>query len=606
MAPNAHPKTLFHLVPTNQVARDALVHPDNKRFVSSSRDGPLGLEVGYHVSSIPRGHVITKLGRNADLILRQSSPRNPMSAVHVAFEINPATELVVLSVRSKRLSSVRFAALPSGDKTRTVQEGEEGPAQEAPGGNAAGEQITGDGVILYGQYYRISIASYKFNLLWRTSDTEPPKALAIQGYQTSLQLLQDVRSRDRPTENDNSEALSWHMTRLDTVKGSLFKDIPLLRDWIGEGSYGTVYKAVDRTSGHVFAIKVVDLKKYDDVDAARALIHREIKVMKRLNHAHIIEYLGHEHFQTLYPEIFMPFREGSLTSLVKTTSISDYEQLCLNVLRQMLSVLDYLASENLIHRDLKPDNILYYTLPDNGGLHFQLADFGLAHHCSLAKTFCGTGCYQAPELWPEKSKVSAPQSPKMDVWSLFATIVAVDSQFKEFPPRTSDYGIVLSALEAKAPQSFLEPMARLHPDRRASAAQMLVHTFKGAGLTTTRSKIPPIEFKAEKTPHTNPLPAAGPSSPPQTRNNSGKTRQRPKAATRPLVVYPPRGSRYLPLAPPGRPYRMPPVLANREGNPAQPAASQLQPIRAHRDGVFKRHANLPAARANALAKPPPE
>lgn len=196
----------------------------------------------------------------------------------------------------------------------------------------------------------------------------------------------------------------------------------------------------------------------------------------------------------------MPLREGSLTSLVKTTPIPDYNELCLTVLRQMLSALDYLASENLLHRDLKPDNILYYTLPDEGSRHFQLADFGLAHHRSLAKTFCGTGYYQAPELWPQKSKVYAPQSPKMDIWSLFATIVAVDSRFKEFPPHTSDYGIVLSALEAKASQSSLEPMARLHPDRRASAAQMLVHFFDGGGLTTPRSKIPPSSLRPRRLP----------------------------------------------------------------------------------------------------------
>ncbi|KAI1289078.1 kinase-like protein [Xylaria venustula] len=425
-----HVKTLFHLVPLNRVAHEALLHPDNQRFKSSSRKGWLGLEVGYHVPSIPRGHVITRLGRNADLILRQSSPEQPMSAVHVAFEINPATELVILSVRSKRASSVKFAVRKSDDKTsgETVEEvlGEKIPAQKVTGGDTTGKEITGDGVILYGQDYTISIASYRFDLLWLISDTEPSKNLVIQGYQRSLQLLQDVRSRDRPTEGDNSEVLSWHMTRLNTRKGSLFKDIAHLREPGGEGSYGTVYKAVDQITGHLFAIKVVKLEEYGDVDAARALIHREIKVMGMLSHAHIIEYLGHQHFHTLCPEIFMPLREGSLTSLIKTTPIPDYNDFCLCVLRQMLSALDYLASESLVHRDL--------------------ADFGLAHHRSLAKTFCGTGYYQAPELWPEKSKVYAPQSPKMDVWSLFATMVAIDSQFKEFPPHTSDYGIVLSAL----------------------------------------------------------------------------------------------------------------------------------------------------------------
>ena len=303
----------------------------------------------------------------------------------------------------------------------------------------------------------------------------------------------------------------------------------------------------------------------------------------------------------------MPLREGSLTKLIKTKPIPDLAQFCKLVLLQMLSALDYLASKSLVHRDLKPDNILYYTLPGNGGLHFQLADFGLAHHRSLAKTICGTGYYQAPELWPEKSKVYATQSPKMDVWSLFATIVAVDSRFKEFPPHTSDYGIVLSALEARAPQSFLEPMARLHPDCRASAAQMLVHFFDGGGLTTPRSKIPPIEPKAEKATQASPSPAAGPSRTPQTRNEGGKTCQRPKAAARPLVVYPPRFPRRLLLAPPSRPLaRMPPIIANRGGSPAQPAAPQLQPIRAHKNGVAKRRAESPAVRANALARPPPE
>lgn len=283
----------------------------------------------------------------------------------------------------------------------------------------------------------------------------------------------------------------------------------------------------------------------------------------------------------------MPLREESLTKLVKARPIADYRQLCLNVLEQMLSALDYLANNNLVHRDLKPDNILYYTLPDDGSLHFQLADFGLAHYSSLATTICGTGYYQAPELYPEKSKVYAPQSPKMDVWSLFATIVAVDSQFKQFPPMTSDYGIVLSALEARAPQSFLEPMARLHPDRRASAAQMLAGWFHGKGLTTPRWKIPSIEPQANEAPQANLSPAAGPSKPLQTRIDGSKTRQRAEVAACPLVVYPPRHLRRTPLASPGRPYaRMPPVIARRENNP-------MQPIRAHRDGVAKYQAKPP-------------
>lgn len=56
----------------------------------------------------------------------------------------------------------------------------------------------------------------------------------------------------------------------------------------------------------------------------------------------------------------MPLREGSLTSLIKNHQIHNYGSLCQAVLKQMLSALDYLANESPVHRDWKPDNILYY------------------------------------------------------------------------------------------------------------------------------------------------------------------------------------------------------------------------------------------------------
>lgn len=211
-----------------------------------------------------------------------------MSAVHVTFEIKPATELVVLSVRSKRTSSVKFTVLKRDQGNgQNAQEapGEEKPAQgEGPGSNDTGEQLTGDGVILYEQDYSISIASYDFDLLWLSDGTGAVKTRALEGYRASLQQLKDIKSRDRPTEYDNSEAFSWHMTRLITAMGARFEDIPHLRKVIGEGSYGKVYEAIDQTSAHRFAIKVVNLEKYTNIDVARALIHREIKVMERLNH----------------------------------------------------------------------------------------------------------------------------------------------------------------------------------------------------------------------------------------------------------------------------------------------------------------------------------
>ncbi|OAQ61561.1 protein kinase, catalytic domain-containing protein [Pochonia chlamydosporia 170] len=529
-----HAETLFHLVPTNLVAEEALQHPDNRRFVSTSEEGRFGLEVGFHVPSTARGHVITRLGRNADIILRSSTPSNPMSAVHVAFEFHPATELVRLSVRSKRLASVEFGILHT--------------QGNAASNRAEMGKITGDGVILYGQNYRLIIEHYTFNLVWKHfsqdlgANTESLRALAVRGYYTSLQRVQNVRSRDRPTEYDHSEALSWHITRLSTTKDAPLQDIKALRTILGKGSFGMVYEAVDRVTGNTFAVKVVSLERNADdaqAQAARACLHREIKVMQRLKHKHIIEYLGHQLLDTLKPEIFMPRRKGNLKSLAEERDLPmTHQDLIFQVAEQMLSALDYLECQgSLIHRDIKPENILYSPEGEKNYL-FQLADFGLANYLTLATTFCGTGHYQAPELYPGVSGIDAPQSHKMDVWSLVATLVAVHPA-TDFPPKTpTSYAVILRTLVRYASESIFEPMGRENPARRASAAQMLVKLFDGRGLTTPLSRVPPIP------PPENQVPAAHVVSNhgrPGSRDRVHNTRQQARRTPRvqPLITYPP-------------------------------------------------------------------
>lgn len=120
MPEDPHQQTLFHLIPNNDLANIAVQDRVNGRFLTRSRLGPHGLEVGYHVSSIPGGQVIARLGRGGDLRL----PDDPsVSKVHVTFEVNPATELIILSVRSKLISTVKFAPYnPDKDKDKKMQD----------------------------------------------------------------------------------------------------------------------------------------------------------------------------------------------------------------------------------------------------------------------------------------------------------------------------------------------------------------------------------------------------------------------------------------------------------------------------------------------------
>jgi len=91
----------------------------------------------------------------------------------------------------------------------------------------------------------------------------------------------------------------------------------------------------------------------------------------------------------------------------------------------------------------------------------------------------------------------------MDVWSLYATIVDAHSGFTALAS-IKNYADALNLLQAKAATSLpLKPMARLYPERRASAAQILVHNFDGKGLTTARSKVTPIRSDTDIIPQEN-------------------------------------------------------------------------------------------------------
>jgi hypothetical protein len=208
------------------------------------------------VPPFSRGHVITRLGHNIDLILRES-----YLAVHVAFEIYPETLVVMLSIWMKRVLSVKIK------KDKEDKQGGEG--RDAVG---EGQAILGDCTILYRGKYTILITSYKFHLVWqypegldKVQQVKFLKDLTIKGYEDAMRWLKDVRLRNvsiPESENASSTANSWYMTRLQSAKALLVRELEgFPRVAIRKGGFGTVYKTIDQVSGNYFAVKEVNLKR---------------------------------------------------------------------------------------------------------------------------------------------------------------------------------------------------------------------------------------------------------------------------------------------------------------------------------------------------------
>lgn len=129
----------------------------------------------------------------------------------------------------------------------------------------------------------------------------------------------------------------------------------------------------------------------------------------------------------------------------------------------------------IVHRDVKPENILY-TLGPNRNLLFKLGDFGLCNQSAVAQSTAGTPLYMAPEIFSGRQG----QTPKADIWSLFIVLLWI-YDFKGFRnAHLNNFTIQLQqqlVRDATAPAERLgqlKEMARLNPEKRASAAQMML------------------------------------------------------------------------------------------------------------------------------------
>lgn len=185
----------------------------------------------------------------------------------------------------------------------------------------------------------------------------------------------------------------------------------------------------------------------------------------------------------------MGLKDGTLKSLVLGGEFLSVHNLAKCVCHQMLQALDCLAVNGIVHRDVKPENILYTALP-GAEYQFHLGDFGLCNRTVSARSSVGTPLYTAPEIFEHGI-----QTHKVDVSSLFVTI-AWTLDFDGFRQSVQHFTSLQQAQQAllaiTSKIGDIQEMARVDPDERASAAQMLVKRFDGEGLSTQRNQVPPL------------------------------------------------------------------------------------------------------------------
>ena len=188
-------------------------------------------------------------------------------------------------------------------------------------------------------------------------------------------------------------------------------------------------------------------------------------------------------------EIFMGLEEGSVIDLSNSKSFTLRSGLPQRCLHQMLLALEFLALQGIVHRDVKPDNILFSHSAEGPGHHFRLADFGVGKLVKDAYSCQGTHWYMAPEILVHRTgsdagnRIKERQSPKVDIWSLFVAIAYARDVcgYRERDLDTNDQ-ILTAVREARREHwmSKYSAMAIENPHERASAEKLLQDHFKAA------------------------------------------------------------------------------------------------------------------------------
>ncbi|WP_436717623.1 protein kinase [Roseiconus lacunae] len=192
---------------------------------------------------------------------------------------------------------------------------------------------------------------------------------------------------------------------------------------IGSGGMASVFRASHRRSGEVFAIKLIR-SDLSETDKRMQLFVREATVLTKLRHPRIVQALELG-IQGRSPYLVMEFIETQdLISLIDSQRETEKRRTSLWVISRVLEALHYLHAEGIVHRDIKPGNILAFK--EAHRLQVKIADFGLAKlfldsglsGLTSEKSLRGTLAYMSPEHFHR----SVDAGPEEDLFSCGATL----------------------------------------------------------------------------------------------------------------------------------------------------------------------------------------
>ncbi|CCH46868.1 MAP kinase kinase PBS2 [Wickerhamomyces ciferrii] len=318
------------------------------------------------------------------------------------------------------------------------------------------------------------------NLIEKKGKLPAQQSMQLKGLFANYSKYIDIKSGSLNFKGK----LSLDSKGVDFSSGSSFRissdELEFIEE-LGRGNYGTVTKVLHKPTGITMAMKEVRLE-LDEGKFRQILM--ELEVLHKCNSPFIVDFYG-AFFVEGAVYMCMEYMDGGSLDKIYGNGVdeSHLAYVTESVIRGLMELKD---NHNIIHRDVKPTNIL---VSSSGKV--KLCDFGVSGNlvASLAKTNIGCQSYMAPERIKSLSPDDNTYSVQSDIWSLGLTMLETAKGSYPYPPETYDniFSQLSAIVDGEPPalpedyssnaKDFVGQCLAKNPNRRPTYTKLLQHPW---------------------------------------------------------------------------------------------------------------------------------